>query len=145
MLRLNKFFKVVALCNMLQTIPCISSLRCVYCNPLYMKVNIALHLSCIVCMCNKQKGDLLLEMFVVTAVTEAREMVSGSSIPARRIAFRSISSMSRTAGSSKGQAIINMIGRATTGATDEDIFIFSLKGFLKPMGFNFYNFKVGNI
>lgn len=37
---------------------------------------------------------------MVTAVTEAKEMVSGSSIPARRIAFLSKSSMSRTAGSS---------------------------------------------
>lgn len=44
--------------------------------------------------------DLLLETLVVTAVTDAREMVSGSSDPARRIAFLSKSSMSRIAGSS---------------------------------------------
>lgn len=44
--------------------------------------------------------NLLLETLVVTAVTEAREMVSGSNDPARRIAFLSRSSMSRIAGSS---------------------------------------------
>lgn len=43
---------------------------------------------------------LLLETLVVTAVTEAREMVSGSRDPARRMAFLSRSSISRTAGSS---------------------------------------------
>lgn len=48
----------------------------------------------------EQIWDLLLETLVVTAVTEAREMVSGSSDPARRIAFLSKSSMSRIAGSS---------------------------------------------
>lgn len=49
---------------------------------------------------------LLLEMLVVTAVTEAREIVSGSRDPASRIAFLSRSSMSRTAGSSEQPIII---------------------------------------
>lgn len=44
---------------------------------------------------------LLLETLVVTAVTEARETVSGSREPASRIAFLSRSSMSRIAGSSE--------------------------------------------
>lgn len=48
----------------------------------------------------KNKINLLLETLVVTAVTDAREMVSGSNDPARRIAFLSRSSMSRIAGSS---------------------------------------------
>lgn len=48
--------------------------------------------------------DLLLETLVVTAVTEAREMQSGSRppTPPRRMAFLFRSSMSRMAGSSWG-------------------------------------------
>lgn len=51
-----------------------------------------------------QYTDLLLETLVVTAVTDAREMQSGSRPPAppRRKAFLSRSSMSRVAGSSVG-------------------------------------------
>lgn len=54
------------------------------------------------CLCMKIL-NLLLETLVVTAVTEAREMVSGSSDPASRMAFLSRSSMSRMAGSSGHQ------------------------------------------
>lgn len=52
-------------------------------------------------ICFEKRLHLLLETLVVTAVTEARETVSGSRDSASRIAFLSRSSMSRIAGSSK--------------------------------------------
>lgn len=58
-------------------------------------------LGCKVCVEEAVCKDLLLETLVVTAVTEAREMVSGSSPPPNRMALRSMSSVSKTAGSSE--------------------------------------------
>lgn len=71
---------------------------------------------------------------MVTAVTEAREMVSGSIAPAIRLAFLSMSSMSRIAGSS-GQQYHNgninriikecILGRTTSVTTTEDTEVMS--------------------
>lgn len=61
----------------------------------------------------KQISDLLLETLVVTAVTEASEMVSGSGPPPRRMDFPSRSSASRMAGSSVYQSTTEMILQGT--------------------------------
>ncbi len=51
--------------------------------------------------------DLLLETLVVTAVTEASEMVSGSSPPPRRMVFLSRSSASKIAASSANKSTVD--------------------------------------
>lgn len=53
------------------------------------------------CVRNMNHTHLLLDTLVVTAVTEAREMASGSASPARNMLCRSKFSVSRIAGSSE--------------------------------------------